>query len=114
MRLMSFPLRTAACFCFVSTQFLSAHAAESVTGKVTQVGTFGNGRVFVQLNVQINEPGCISSRFDVASTHPQAKNWLALAIAASISGRNVVVHANGCYGGFPTLPENSDGWFYIE
>jgi hypothetical protein len=91
-----------------------AEAAESVTGRVIQTGTFGSGRLFVQLDVQINEPGCVGSRFDVPGTHPQVKNWLAIALAASLSGKKVVVHTNGCYAGLPTMSENTDAWFYVD
>lgn len=92
---------------------LNAQAADSVTGRVVEAGTFGDGRLFVNLDIQINEPGCTGSRFDVPANHPQVKNWLAIALSASLGGKKVVVHTKGCLNGQPTLSQDADAWFYL-
>ena len=92
----------------------NAHAADSVSGRVKEAGTFGDGRLFVVLDVQINEPGCAGFRFDVPANHPQARNWLAIATSAFLGGKKVVVHTKGCLNGQPTLSQDGEAWFYIE
>lgn len=91
------------------------HAAPPVTAKVTYVGTYGDGRTFVGIDTTINEPGCALARFDFPSSHPLAKTWLAIAMAASASGKNVVVQTSGCFGGsLPTMTQGTDSYFYLQ
>src|SRR6266513_5102940 len=45
---------------------LGSHGEDSNTVvRVIYTGTYGDGRLFVALDAQINEPGCIHTRFDV-------------------------------------------------
>jgi len=66
------------------------------------------------MDAQINEPGCVNTRFDVPAGHPQLKVWLTIALAASASGKNVVVHTSGCFDGFPTMSQNTNAWFFMQ
>jgi len=94
---------------------LGSHAADSNTvAKVIYTGTYGDGRLFVALDAQINEPGCIYSRFDVPASHPQIKSWLAIALTAAASGKSVVVRTSGCFGVLPTMTQTTDSWFYLQ
>lgn len=90
-------------------------AADSQTvAKVTYVGTYGNGRLFVGLDTSINEPGCPNPRFDVFPANPQIKNWLKIALEAVATGKYVVVQTNGCYGPFPTMTADGGTYFYLR
>ncbi len=101
------------------TLSLSANAASPViTAKVLNVGTYGNGDMFVMTDVAFNDPNCPfpanPKRFDIKGTHPQAKNWLSIALAANVSGKPITFLINGCMAsggpagsGRPTLDEYS-------
>ncbi|MDP2572701.1 hypothetical protein Q8W40_10950 [Vibrio penaeicida] len=92
----------------------SASASDNLVGNVLYAGTYGNGRLFVALDVTINEPGCHKSRFDVAPDHPQIDRWLSIALSANASGKSVQVKTNGCYKGFPTLDRTEASWFHSK
>lgn len=99
---------------FALVMAASAHASDANTvGRVTYAGTYGDGRLFVALDAQINEPGCVNTRFDIPAAHPQIKSWLAIALAAAASGKTVVVKTAGCLGAFPTMTQGTDSWFYM-
>lgn len=92
-----------------------AAGAPQIVAKVTYIGTYGNGRLFVGLDTQIQEAGCPNARFDVAADHPQIKNWTAVAIAAIASGKTVGVQTSGCMGVLPTMSQQStDSFFNIN
>jgi hypothetical protein len=84
----------------------------NIMGKVQYTGTYGEGRFFVALDAQINEPGCPNTRFDVPANHPQIKNWLAIALTAVATGKNVIVRTSGCFNGLPTMTLDTNSWFY--
>lgn len=97
-----------------------AVAATTVTSaKVLYTGTYTDGGFFVALDKTIAEPGCVSTRFDVAAGHPQIKTWLSIAMAAAISGKTVSVTVNGCVtigpaAIFPTMnTTGNDTWFML-
>jgi len=99
----------------LTLEALSSYGADSNTvAKVIYVGTYGDGRLFVALDAQINEPGCVNSRFDVSAGHPQIKTWLAVALTAAASAKTVVVRTNGCFGVLPTMTQTTDSWFYLQ
>ena len=106
--------RTCAALVLIGAAFGVQAASENTVAKILYTGTYGDGRLFVALDAQIGEPGCASTRFDVPSGHPQIRNWLAIALTASASGKNVVVRTNGCYGVYPTMSQNTDSWFYLQ
>lgn len=91
-----------------------AFAGPPITAKVVYVGTYGDGRFFVALDTQINEPGCPQVRFDIPTSHPQLKNWLAVALTASISGKSIGVQTSGCWNSLPTMTQNADSFFYLQ
>jgi hypothetical protein len=67
---------------------LSVQAADTVTAKVLNTGTYGNGELYIITDTQINEPNCPNSRVEVPASHPQLKIWLATALMAEASGRS--------------------------
>jgi len=91
----------------------SVFAGPQLTAKVTKVGTYGDGRLFVAVDTQILEPGCPNARFDVAQGHPQLTNWTAVALSAIASGKSVSIQTNGCMGAFPTTSQTTDSFFYL-
>lgn len=61
---------------------LTSHAysaAVPVAGNVIYAGIYGNGDVYVTLNAQINEPGCVGDRIDISYQSSSAKSVLATA-----------------------------------
>ncbi|RZI81337.1 MAG: hypothetical protein EOP38_19650 [Rubrivivax sp.] len=91
-----------------------ALASPTVTAKVAYTGTYGDGRLFIALNTAIAEPGCPLARFDVPQSHPQAKAWLAIAMAAAMADKSVVLQTNGCLLGIPTMSTDSNSFFYLQ
>lgn len=95
----------------------SSFALTKVTAKVVYVGTYGNGDFYVMTDTAINEPGCTFphgvNRFDVPANHPQAKNWLAIALMALSTGKSVMLRTNGCFEGSPTMDDSRDTFFLI-
>jgi hypothetical protein len=88
-------------------------AADAITAKVVYTGTYGDGSMYVGLDTTINEVGCQQPRFDVPSTHPSIKNFIATAITAAATGLPVRVRAVGCLNGLPTMDQTADSWFYF-
>lgn len=75
---------------------------------VVYAGTYGNGDIYVIVTDTIPEPGCTAARFDVAASEPDAKNVLAIAYLAMLSGEKIRVDTNGCYNGYATLDNSGN------
>ena len=88
-------------------------AAPQVSAKVLWTGVYGNGDVYVAFDTAINEPGCPSMRIDVPASLPSAKQILAIAQLALASSRTVVLAAEGCMAGSPTLGNGWSTYFYL-
>lgn len=65
---------------------------------VVNVGTYGNGSMFIYVDKVINEPGCAGGqRIDMPGTHPEVANWMALAMTAMSTNKVVNFRVDGCY-----------------
>jgi hypothetical protein len=93
---------------------LSLAASTNAVGIVKDTGTYGSGRLFIRLDVQIDETECIDNRVDLPADHPQIKNWLSLAMVSLATQTPLVVRTTGCYGNKPTIDESTSGWIYIK
>ncbi|ASA57755.1 hypothetical protein [Vibrio gazogenes] len=89
-------------------------ASDNLVGHVVYTGLYGNGRLFIATDTQINEPGCPSDRIDVAPNHPQIDRWLSIALAANTTGKRVQFKTNGCYKNHPTLDKTDKSWFHTK
>ncbi len=92
---------------------VNAVIAASVNTNITNVGSYGNGRLFVEVEHVINESGCAAARFDLEPLHPQRQYFLSLALSAQASEKMVRIKTNGCYEGFPTLGQTTTSYFYV-
>ncbi|EGQ9731000.1 hypothetical protein [Vibrio cholerae] len=93
---------------------LAVIASDNMVAKVTYTGLYGNGRLFIAVDKQINEPGCQNYRIDVAPNHPQIDRWLSIALAAYTTGGEIQFKTNGCYGIYPTLDLTDQTWLHTK
>ncbi|ENM5853353.1 hypothetical protein NTE09_001333 [Vibrio mimicus] len=98
----------------ICTISLSTMASDNMIAKVTYTGLYGNGRLFIAVDKQINEPGCQNYRIDVAPNHPQIDRWLSIALAAYTAGGEIQFKTNGCYGIYPTLDLTDQTWLHTK
>jgi hypothetical protein len=91
----------------------AAYASDQITSKVVYTGIYGNGDVYVAIFQTINEPNCSTNRFDVSAQNPVAKQVLAVANAAMVTGKSIRIVTQGCFNGYPTLDASRGSWFYI-
>lgn len=87
-------------------------ASDTIVTKVANVGTYGDGRVFVWLATTVNEPGCPMARFDVEPTTPGVKNVLAVALMAMTTDKPVAIRTSGCIGPVPKMDGSTSSYFY--
>jgi hypothetical protein len=96
-----------------------ALASPETNARVTYVGVYGSGELFVGLDRDISEPGCTKNRFDVSGSHPQVSHFLEIALAAIASfstgdpSKSVVVATHGCLGQWPTIDNTNESFFYM-
>ena len=88
--------------------FAAANSAMAVwtQGTVYYAGTYANGDVFVLLTTGANiaEPGCNTQKqFYVLANNPGAKQVLAVAMSALLTGRTIGVSTTGCQNGYPLV-----------
>jgi hypothetical protein len=73
------------------------HANSTFVANVTDVGTYGDGSIYIFLNTNLSEPGCTANgRIDIAAGHQHLKEILAIAMSARLSGQRVAGAVNGC------------------
>jgi len=83
---------------------------------VTATGIYGDGSIYIFLSGPISAPGCtVTNRIDVASTHPQVKQFLALAVTAKTAGLKIEGAVNGCdpNTGNPTFDTSRMSYMYL-
>jgi hypothetical protein len=70
------------------------------------------------LGQTISEPGCnqSASRIDVAASHPQLKQIMAIAMTARVTGQLIVGAVNGCdpQSGNPTFDTGYTSYVYLQ
>lgn len=93
---------------------LAVIASENMVAKVVYTGLYGNGRLFIAVDKQINEPGCQSYRIDVAPDHPQIDRWLSIALAAYTTGGEIQFKTKGCYGTYAKLDLSDQTWLHTK
>ncbi len=89
-------------------------ASDNLIAHVVYTGLYGDGRLFIATDREINEPGCMSTRIDVAPNHPQIDRWLSIALTAHATGKPVQFKTNGCYKNYPTLDTTDNSWFHSK
>lgn len=111
-------------FFAVSLFFCSglAHSSSTYTdANVLNVGLYGNGNLFLVLDVTMLEPGCNSARLEILSSHPLIKPFMALALSAKSAGSKLRVVTTGCVTyaitgatiNSPTIDTSTDGRMLI-
>ena len=88
--------------------------AAGVITSVKNVGTYGSGRLFVELNASIPEANCPVARFDLDPTHSKINQIISIVLSAQATGKSVHVKTNGCYAGYPTMDETTASYIYIK
>lgn len=87
--------------CAITTS--AAYSSSEVTTLVTDVGTYGNGNVYVLLEKTIDESGCARNAVEFPANAVNSKVVLATALLAMASGKAVVVRTDTCFMGNPSL-----------
>jgi len=80
-------------------------------GYITQVGTRGNGSVFIEFAVPVGMPQCSHPQVQIPASNPAAKTILAVALAAYLANLRVNIQTDGCNGAFPTMI-GEGSWLY--
>lgn len=101
-------------FIILAISPLFSWATDAIDAKVTRAGVYGNGKLFVVLDTNIPQTECVSKRFDVSPDHPQIERWLSIALAAAASESLIRVRTNGCLGGYPTMDNTTNSFFYYK
>jgi len=94
----------------------SSFANTTFSINVTATGVYGDGSIYIFLSGPISAPGCtVTNRIDVASTHPQVKQFLALAVTAKTTGLKIEGAVNGCdpNTGNPTFDTSRMSYVYL-
>jgi hypothetical protein len=89
----------------------SVHADTFHHGYITQVGTRGNGSVFIEFAVPVGLPQCSQPQVQIPTSNPAAKTILAVALAAYIANLRVYIQTDGCSGAYPTMT-GEGSWLY--
>jgi len=100
---------------FIITSFLVngfANATNSVIAKVTGVGVYGNGAVYVFFDRAISS--CTTaSRMDLPTHHPAKKYVQSIAMTAFATRKSVKVHPSSCDGNTPKFDSSDESYFYL-
>lgn len=96
--------------------------AQSQSAHVTDVGTFGDGGLWIFLDTVVATPGCEKARLDIAPNHPELDTWQKIAQEALITGKPVMFQATGCRtfinngitDSYPTLDDSTYAWFGLS
>lgn len=99
---------------FIMFLVVNSSYGATATGKIVYVGTYGNGDVYVNLDTNIPELGCNSTRFDIPKSRANAKDVLLTAYTAMEQDKFVRVSTKGCYLTSPTLDNSRNSWFLID
>jgi hypothetical protein len=82
---------------------LWAHGSTEVIAHVLEVGTYGNGNVFIRLDQSIPETNCPNPYIELPAAAPAARNAIATATMAVATGAAVKVVTDGCLNGVPSF-----------
>jgi hypothetical protein len=93
---------------------LSESVFADTTAKITDVGLYGNGDVFVILDTTITQVGCSAPRFDVPKVYAITQDILSIARTALQNQKFVDVRTNGCYQNNPTLDGSRNTYFKVR
>ncbi len=88
-------------------------AANVNDAKVTGVGMYGTGHIYVHLDKEIPEAGCAQARFEIAALNEQKQMLLSIALTALVTGNRVIVNTNGCLSGRPLVDDSGASWFNL-
>lgn len=96
--------------------------AASQTAHVTDVGTFGDGGLWIFLDTTVSVPNCAKPRLDIAPNHPELDTWQRIAQEALVTGKPVTFQATGCRtfinngatDSYPTLDDSTYAWFGLS
>lgn len=85
------------------------------TGVVQYVGTYGDGKLFIEIDREIQESGCDNIRFDIPAGHPSIDSWLSIAMVSATTGKPITVRTTGCLGQYPTIDETPiKGYVFLK
>jgi hypothetical protein len=100
---------------FLSLLAFPAYASVlQVRANVVYAGTYANGDVFIGLSAVVDEPGCPADRLDIPASHPQLKQYLAIAQIAMTSGKTIMVKTLGCFANSPSFDNSRNSYFFID
>jgi hypothetical protein len=88
--------------------------SNQVTARVLNLGTYGNGNVFISLDQTIDEPGCSLPYIELPANGPATKATLATAALALATGATVKVQTDGCLNGQPSFTGARPAYFQLN
>ena len=96
----------------LSANIATANTLPAVVAKVTGVGTYDNGAIYVFFDRAISS--CNSAgRIDLGTSHVAKQQVLAIAMTAFTAGKSVKVHPGSCDGSKPKFEDIGDSYFYL-
>ncbi len=101
------------CFFAQSGIALANNTMSSVVAKVSDVGIYGDGSMYVFFDRQISSCSSSSFRLDLEPDHPAINKVYSAALAALASGKDVKVLPKLCDGNKSRLSRGKDSFFYI-
>ena len=110
---------------FLLSAGLSWGGSQIGPAKVIYVGAYGNGTLFIQVDLAITETGCnatsANSRMLVRKTHPSYNAYLTMATSSYVTGKKIMAKTNGCSaagedpsGIFPVLDETGSSYMLFN
>lgn len=100
--------------CIAAMQLLLWPSMSSaVTAKVTAVGTYQTGAVFVYFDRPVADCSTVP-RIDIPVGDPSIKHVLAVATAAFATDSNVEVRVGACAGQYPHWSSAGDTYIYLK
>lgn len=103
------------CSLYVLVVTPSFAASSHIVANVINVGTLGNGALFVNLDTVIDEPACPSARLNIGNNRPEtSKSIMSIALTAQVSGNKIALMSNGFELGTPTLDDSAGTYFFLQ
>jgi hypothetical protein len=104
-------MRKLAAVSILTIASLQVQAAEFHHGYITQVGTRGNGDVFIEFSEPVGPAQCSHPLVSIPASNPAAKSLLAVALAAYLGNTRVYIQTDSCHGSLPSL-SGPGSWLY--